>query len=277
MTTTTDQSEIVIIGGGVVGCAIFRRLAMLGLRPLLLEAGGDILSGASKGNSALLHTGFDAPQGSLELACMQTGYREYLDIKDRLNLPLVESTALVVAWDDEQLAKLPGIVAKAHDNNVPDVRQIDRADLRQREPHLADHAKGAVLVPGEHIIDPWSAPLAYVKQGIAHGGEVRRRCRVIDGRQQGGSWRLETSSGPVIARCVINAAGNYGDLVEAICRKSPFMPPNCSRRSSCRSRPSAPKASSCAARLSAICWSGRQRKIRKTGHWPRSIKQPCSI
>ena len=104
MTTSVDQAEIAVIGGGVVGCAIFRRLAMLGLRPLLVEAGGDILSGASKGNSALLHTGFDAPFGSLELACMQAGYNEYLEIKDKLNLPLVESTALVVAWDEEQLS-----------------------------------------------------------------------------------------------------------------------------------------------------------------------------
>ncbi len=218
----SDQSDIVIIGAGVVGCALFRRFALMGLKPLLLEAGGDILSGASKGNSALLHTGFDAPPGSLEVACMQAGYREYIEIKDRLNLPLVESGALVVAWDDEQLAKLPEIVAKAHQNNVLDAREIDQDDLRRREPQLADHACGAVLVPGEHIIDPWSAPLAYVLQGLAHGGRVRRRCRVTGGDFDGATWRLTTTTGTVSAGIVINAAGNYGDLVEAICRPSPF-------------------------------------------------------
>jgi glycerol-3-phosphate dehydrogenase len=222
MSASSDRSQIVIIGGGIVGCAIFRRLSMLGLEPLLLEAGGDILSGASKGNSALLHTGFDAPPDSLELACMQAGYHEYLDIRDRLNLPLIESTALVVAWDEEQLAKLPGIVDKAHQNHVADVREIDRMDLRQREPHLAGHALGAVLVPGEYIIDPWSAPLAYVHQGLAHGGHVQRRCKVLSGQFQDGSWQLETTTGLIAAGCVINAAGNYGDLIEVICRPSPF-------------------------------------------------------
>ena len=58
--------DVAVIGGGVVGCAIVRRLALGGLRCILLEKGTDILSGASKGNSALLHTGFDAPTGSLE-------------------------------------------------------------------------------------------------------------------------------------------------------------------------------------------------------------------
>jgi glycerol-3-phosphate dehydrogenase len=216
-----DRADVVIIGGGVVGCAIFRRLALAGLKPLLLESGDDILSGASKGNSAILHTGFDAPPGSLEVACMQAGYREYQAIRNRLNLPLVETSALVVAWNEEQLARLPAIVAQAHQNGVADVIQISAEELRQREPQLAPHALGAVYVPGEHIIDPWSAPLAYALQGLAHGGRIRRGCTVSGGSFDG-AWSLETERGRITAGLVINAAGNHGDLVEAICRESPF-------------------------------------------------------
>jgi glycerol-3-phosphate dehydrogenase len=60
----TQRFDIAVIGGGVVGLAILRRFAMAGLNCVLLEKGADILSGASKGNSALLHTGFDAPPKS---------------------------------------------------------------------------------------------------------------------------------------------------------------------------------------------------------------------
>jgi glycerol-3-phosphate dehydrogenase len=216
-----DRADVVVIGGGVVGCAIFRRLALAGLKPLLLEKGDDVLSGASKGNSAILHTGFDAPPGSLEVACMQAGYREYNAIRNRLNLPLVETGALVVAWNEEQQAKLPAIVAQAHQNGVADVAEISAAELRRREPQLAPHALGAVLVPGEHIIDPWSAPLAYALQGLAHGGRIRRGFTVSGGDFNGG-WSLTTERGRVNAGLVINAAGNHGDSVEAICRPSPF-------------------------------------------------------
>jgi glycerol-3-phosphate dehydrogenase len=59
---------------------------MAGLKSILLEPGADILSGASKGNSALLHTGYDAPTNSLELHCVRAGYREYLEIRERLSL-----------------------------------------------------------------------------------------------------------------------------------------------------------------------------------------------
>lgn len=194
---------------------------MGGARPVLLEAGRDILSGASKGNSALLHTGFDAPHNSLELSCMQSGYREYLAIREKLNLPLVRSGAIVVAWNEEELAKLDDIVAKAHENKVEDVQRIDRDQLRRQEPLLSPKALGGVYVSGEHIIDPWSAPLAYVQQGLAHGGIVLRNCRVSGGHFDG-IWHLETSQGMVTADCVINAAGNYGDIVEAINRPAPF-------------------------------------------------------
>jgi glycerol-3-phosphate dehydrogenase len=216
-----DGASVAIIGGGVVGCAIFRRLAIAGLKPLLLERGADILSGASKGNSAILHTGFDAPTGSLEVACMRAGYREYLDIHEHLNLPLVETGALVVAWDEAQMQRLPDIVAQAHANGVADVMQIGRDEVLRREPNLAGHVLGAVHVPREHLIDPWSAPLAYALQGIAHGGRVLRNCAVTGGKFHG-RWALETNQGTIEAGIVINAAGTHGDTIEAICRPSPF-------------------------------------------------------
>lgn len=218
----TKAYDIAVIGGGVVGLAILRRMAMAGHRSILLERGGDILSGASKGNSALLHTGFDAPPGSIELSCMQAGYREYLDIRERLNLPLIESSALVVAWTGEELAALPGIVAKAHGNGVSDVRQIEVGALRRLEPQLAATAVGAVLVPGEHIIDPWSAPLAYGRQAMAQGATILRNAEVTGGQRDARCWKLQTVAGEIEARIVINAAGNFGDLVEAIVRPSPF-------------------------------------------------------
>jgi glycerol-3-phosphate dehydrogenase len=214
--------DLAVIGGGVVGCALFRRFALGGLRVLLLERGADILSGASKANSAMLHSSFDAPTGSLEQACVQAGYREYLAIRGKLNLPLLETGGLMVAWTEEELARLPDVVALAHANDVLDVRQVDAAEVRRREPNLAPDALGGVLVPAEHLIDPWAAPLAYALQGLAHGGEIRRGVAVSGGAFEDGAWHLETSAGPVAARVVVNAAGLQGDLVEAMARPSPF-------------------------------------------------------
>ncbi len=206
----------------MVGCALFRRFCLGGLKVVLFERGADILSGASKANSAMLHTGFDAPSGSLELACVRAGHAEYLAIRDQLGLPLLETGGLMVAWNEEELARLPTVVAKAHRNGVLDVIQVGAEEVRRRELHLAQDALGGVSVPQEHVIDPWSAPLAYALQAIAHGGEVRRGCEVKGGDFARGQWHLTTTQEPVEARIVVNAAGLRGDLVEAIARPSPF-------------------------------------------------------
>ncbi|HEY5363376.1 MAG TPA: NAD(P)/FAD-dependent oxidoreductase, partial [Aestuariivirga sp.] len=196
--------------------------AMAGLKCAGLEKDADILSGASKGNSALLHTGFDAPPKSLELQCMQAGHAEYLGIRQKLNLPLLETSALVIAWTQNELAKLDDIEKKALSNGIADVKRLSQTELRLREPQLAKTAMAAVLVPGEHVVDPWSAPLAYAHQAIAHGAEILRHSEVTKIKRQGGEWHLTTPQGDVVARIVINAAGLYGDHVEAMARECDF-------------------------------------------------------
>jgi glycerol-3-phosphate dehydrogenase len=211
----SNSYDVAIVGGGVVGCAVARRLTLDGARVVLVEKGADILSGASKANSALLHTGFDAPPGSLELACMQQGYAEYLAIRAELNLPLLETGGMVIAWTPEQQARLPSILAQAHANGVADARLIDANAIRAREPGLDMRALSAVLVPGEHVIDPWSAPLAYLTQAVANGADFRRSTEVTGGRFAEGAWNLDTTTGSIGARYVVNCAGLFGDRLEA--------------------------------------------------------------
>jgi glycerol-3-phosphate dehydrogenase len=218
----SERFDIAVIGCGVVGLAILRRFALAGLKCVALEKGTDILSGASKGNSALLHTGFDAPPKSLELQCMQAGYAEYLGIRQTLNLPLLETSAIVAAWNDDEVAKLEAIASKARSNGVGDVKRLSQTELRIREPQLAKTARAGLLVPGEHVIDPWSAPLAYGLQAIAHGARIIRNAKVTRASPDGEGWQLATPQGEVTARIVINAAGLYGDHVEALAHDPGF-------------------------------------------------------
>ncbi|MGR3292357.1 MAG: NAD(P)/FAD-dependent oxidoreductase [Paracoccaceae bacterium] len=214
--------DVIVIGGGVIGCAITRRFALAGAKTLLLERGTDILSGASKANSAILHTGFDAPENSLELACMQAGYREYMEINARLNLPVLKTGALVVAWNDQQLEQLDGIIAKACQNGVGNVVHVTREALRIREPKLSNAALGAVAIPGEFVIDPWSAPLAYLTQAVGVGAEYRFNTEISAGEFDGATWCLRAGEKQFSGRFVINCTGTNGDNIEQICRAPGF-------------------------------------------------------
>jgi glycerol-3-phosphate dehydrogenase len=205
--------DIAVIGGGVVGCAVTRRAALSGASVILIEAASDILAGASKGNSAILHTGFDAPPGSDELALMQAGREEYLRIHQALNLPLLETGAIVVAWTAEEGERLEKIAEKGRANGVHDLALLSPADIARREPHLAK-TQGGVWVPGEHVIDPWSSPLAYLREALAHGARFLPRAPVEAASFDGESWDLDTPATSLKARHVVNCAGLFGDEVD---------------------------------------------------------------
>lgn len=210
---TAPLYDVAVIGAGVVGCAVARRFALAGAHVVLVEKGADILSGASKANSAILHTGFDAPASSLELELVRAGRQEYLEIRDSLNLPLVTTGAFVCAWTPDDAARLEDIERKGRANGIDDLRILDGDEVRRRVPSLSDHLVAAVEVPGEHVIDPWSAPLAYLTQAVALGGRFIRNAELLSGHFDG-EWSLSTTAGTIRARSVINAAGLYGDLVD---------------------------------------------------------------
>lgn len=209
-----ETFDIAVVGGGVVGCAVARRFTLEGARTVLVERGADILGGASKGNSAILHTGFDAAPGSLELACIRSGYAEFLEVRERLNLPLLETGALMVAWNEAELGRLVDILARARANGIDDVREIGPGELSKREPNLAHGGRGGLIIRGEHVVDPWSMPLAYLGQAVANGAEVRFNATVERGTFDGESWMLDLSTGTLRAKTIINCAGLFGDELD---------------------------------------------------------------
>jgi glycerol-3-phosphate dehydrogenase len=206
--------DVAIVGAGVVGCAVARRFALAGARVIVIEKGPDILSGASKANSAILHTGFDAPPDSLEWTLVRAGHEEYLAIRDSLNLPLLRTGALLCAWTGDEAAKLEAIERQGRANGVANLTLMTSAAARATMPSLSERLVAALEIADEQIIDPWSAPLAYLVQAVALGARLLRNAELIEGAFAG-SWTLTTTAGIVEAQAVINAAGLYGDVVDA--------------------------------------------------------------
>jgi glycerol-3-phosphate dehydrogenase len=215
-----DDYDLAIIGAGVVGCAVARRFALAGAKVVVIEKGSDILSGASKANSAILHTGFDAPPDSLELALIKAGRAEYLADRANLGLSIVETGALVCAWSAEEAGKLEQIAAQGRGNGIEGLALLTAAAARATLPGLSGRLVAALEVAGEHIIDPWTAPLAYLTQAVMLGARVLRGAELLAGRFDGG-WQLSTSVGEIRAAAVVNAAGLYGDEVD---RRLGFTP-----------------------------------------------------
>ncbi|KUL43948.1 FAD-dependent oxidoreductase [Streptomyces regalis] len=222
MTVTADGSldaqapyDVVIVGAGVVGCAIARRLAgHARLRVALVEAQDDVGQGTSKANTAILHTGFDATPGTLEARLVREGARHLAAYAAESGIPVEPVGALLVAWDEEQLAALPRLAEKARRNDCHDTRTLGPADLYHREPRLGPGALGALHVPGESIICPWTTTLAYATQAVRHGVDLHLNSPVRQVSRKDGAHLLTTTRGTLRSRHLVNAAGLHADSLD---------------------------------------------------------------
>ncbi|ALO06522.1 putative glycerol-3-phosphate dehydrogenase [Streptomyces venezuelae] len=216
------EYDVVVVGAGVVGCAIARALARHPLRVALVEAAGDVGDGTSKANTAILHTGFDAAPGTLEARLVREGHRLLGAFAGEAGIPVEPLGALLVAWDEQQRAALPRLAEKAERNGHRTTRLLSADELRLREPHLGPGALAALAVPGESVICPWTTTLAYATQAVRSGVDLHLDCRVEKVRT-GDPWhRLVTRRGELRTRHLVNACGLHADAFDALLDRRDF-------------------------------------------------------
>jgi glycerol-3-phosphate dehydrogenase len=210
----SDLYDVAVVGAGVVGAAVARELAQYPLRVVLVEEQDDVGAGTSKANTALLHTGFDSIPGTLEARLVREGHALLARYAIGTGIAMEALGGLLVAWSDEQQAALTQIADRAGKNECADMRLLSSGELRVLEPHLGAGARGALEVPGEAIICPWTPPLAYATQAVRAGVHLRLGTRVGAVRRAGEHQCLETSNGALNARWVVNAAGLWSDELD---------------------------------------------------------------
>ncbi len=215
-----DPVDIAIIGAGVVGTAIARALARYDLSVALIEAAGDVGTGTSKANTAILHTGFDAPPGSLEASLLRRGRALLREYARSTGIPLERTGALLIAWNPDERAALPGIADKARQNGYTAIRPLSADELYRREPHLGPGALAGLEIPDESIICPWTTPLAYATEAVRAGARLLLGRQVTGVSSQDGEHRLALSregrgsAGVLRCRWVVNAAGLHSDTID---------------------------------------------------------------
>jgi len=210
-----SDRDVVVIGAGVVGAALARELSHFDLRCTMVEAGPDVGAGTSKANTALLHTGFDAKPGTSESRLVRRGHELLSGYAAEAGIPLERTGALLVAWSDEERGGFPGIVERAHENGYKAIREIGVDELYGREPHLGRGARGALEVPDEGIVCPFTTPLAFATEAVLAGCELRLNAPVtrIERLEQGG-FRVDSEAGSLTTSFLVNAAGLRSDEID---------------------------------------------------------------
>lgn len=224
METNIRYVDVLVIGGGVVGCAILRELARFDAAVALLERNPDICEGTSKSNSAIVHTGFDAPPGSLEARLLAEARELWPNVIDNLHIPYLQTGALMVATSNEELDSIETeIIPKAERNGVI-LQRLSREEILENAPYVNPEALGGVLIEGEGIIDPFWTTRAYCENAVLNGAEVFLGQAVAAITVEVDHIRVRTSRGlTLVARMIVNAAGLWADEVARLAGDTSFQ------------------------------------------------------
>lgn len=203
--------DAAIVGAGVIGGLIARELSRYNISVALLEKCNDVAMGTTKANSAIVHGGFDAANGTLKAELNVKGTAMMPSLCKKLSVPFKNNGSLVVAFSEDEKAHLQKLYERGINNGVPGLKIIDREELRAIEPNISDEAVAALLCESAGIVCPYELTIAAVENAVTNGVEFIRNCEVKAVSRDGELYTLDTTAGEIKTRFVINAAGNYSD------------------------------------------------------------------
>ena len=218
-----NSYDVIVIGGGVVGCLTARALSRYQLRILLLEREADVCSGTSKANTAIIHAGYDAKPGSLKAALNVAGNRMYSQVCGELGVLCERHGTYVVALEEEDMRTLEDLRARGVHNGVPGLRIISADEMKKAEPLLTEQTKGALFAETGGIVDPFMMTIAAAENAVTNSVELCLDTEVTGlALHEGRVIGVKTPTGVFASNYVVNAAGLHSDQIMAMAGLSGF-------------------------------------------------------
>lgn len=217
------DTDILIVGAGVVGTAIAREFSKYDLRVMVADKNEDVGGDATKSCSSIAGTGYANPPGSLVCRLSHRSHAVIDKLIDELDIPANRCGCVMPAFNDEELAVLEKRLAAARANGDDDVVLLDREQTLTMEPILAPGVLGAIFSPREIAIDTFMMVVAMAENAAANGVEFLTSCEVTGIEAPGGQVELvHTTRGDIRAKYVINCAGLYCDRIAAMVEEIDF-------------------------------------------------------
>ena len=201
------ETDVLIVGAGIVGCAIARVLSRYQVRITVAERADDVAEGASKANSGIVHAGFDAKPGTEKARLNVLGARIYPGLCEELSVPYRNNGALVVAFSEEDRATLDVLKEQGERNGVPGLQILDREELLRMEPHVNPAAVAALYAPTSGIVSPYELVYALADHAAINGADFRFGTEVTGLVRTQTGWLARTPKGDIACREVVNCAG----------------------------------------------------------------------
>ena len=203
--------EVIIIGAGVSGAAIARELSRYEVKCLVLDKEEDVCCGTSKANSAIIHAGYDAANGTMMAKMNVEGNAMMTKLAEDLDIPFNRNGSLVLCFSEEDMPGLQKLYENGVANGVPQLQILKKEEVLDIEPNISDDIYAALYAPTGGIVCPFHLNMALAENACTNGVEFRFDTEVLDIQKAEQGFLLKTNQGEFTADYVINAAGVYAD------------------------------------------------------------------
>lgn len=206
--------DVLVIGAGIVGCAIARELSKKDMKILVVDKEYDVAVRTSSRNDGMIHPGIDIHPGLLKASYNSRGNRLYTSLSQELGFPFKRIGSYVVFDKWWHRLTIPIFKYRGRLNGVDGVEFIGRKELFRRQPEVASWQKGAMFFPSCGITSPYQATVAFAENAITNGATFSLETVVIAMEVRNGEIHsVETNRGTIYPRTVVNAAGVYCDRI----------------------------------------------------------------
>jgi glycerol-3-phosphate dehydrogenase len=202
--------DVIIIGGGVIGCTIARTLSKYDLNIALLEKEADVASGTTKANSGVVHAGYAAEREYIKRDLCIKGNKMYTQAVEELNFPFQRIGSFVVALEEDQIKDLERQRKEGTQDGVPGLELIlDKEKIKYMEPNITDDVIGVLHAPSAGLVSPYELTFALAENAAMNGVKFFLNQKVRKIKHQNYVFIITTKDKEFRTNNVINAAGLY--------------------------------------------------------------------
>ncbi len=210
------MKDIIIIGAGIVGSNIARELSKYKLDIMLIEKDIEVGAETTKANSAIVHAGYDAKPGTLKAKLNVRGSVLFETLAKELDIPYNKCGSLVLAYTDDQIKTIEGLMEYGKQNGVKHMEILDFDEIKKIEPNVGQTVKKALYAKDAAVVCPFITTHACVQNAVINGADFKRSEEVIAIEEKADYYVVKTNKAEYETKYVINAAGLYSDKISAM-------------------------------------------------------------
>ena len=213
--------DVIIIGGGVIGCSIARYLSRYKVNGLLIEKHSDVGEETSCANSAIVHSGYDPLPNTNKAIFNVKGNKMMEEVCKELDVPFIKNGSLTIGFNEEDRNTINNLLLRAKENGV-DARIVEKDELHQMEPSLNDGCLCALFCKDSGIVSPFELTIGFMENAMDNGFNLNLNENVEKIHKNDDLFEVITNKGSYLTKVLVNAAGLYSDEILANLEKPNF-------------------------------------------------------